>query len=230
MTHEVRLFQTVLDRVLARRGRRNLYENIDPKKTALVVIDLQNCWLLPGQPAYLPAARDIVDGVNRIANTLRGCGGTVAWVQMNGSEQVAQEWPRLRDFFSRQDLFAAWSEALTPGAVGYELWSGLDVAASDIVVEKRRYSAFIQGSSDLKTRLDARGIDTLLIAGTATNVCCESSARDAQMLNYKVVMLSDANACRSDEEHNAALSNVLVMFGDVRPVDEVIADIERSRG
>jgi ureidoacrylate peracid hydrolase len=53
-------------------------------------------------------------------------------------------------------------------------------------------------SSDIDAQLRSRGIDTLLIAGTATNVCCESTARDAMMLDYRVIMLSDANA--TDEE------------------------------
>ena len=58
----------------------------------------------------------------------------------------------------------------------------------------------------------ARGIDTLIIVGTATNVCCESTARDAMMLNYKVFFVSDANACRTDEEHNATLAILMIMW------------------
>jgi len=70
--------------------------------------------------------------------------------------------------------------------------------------------------------LKARGIDTLIIVGTATNVCCESTARDGMMLNYKVFFVSDANACRTDEEHNATLAILLIMFADVRSTDEMI--------
>ncbi len=73
-----------------------------------------------------------------------------------------------------------------------------------------------------------RGIDTLLITGTATNVCCESSARDAMMLNFKVVMVSDGLATHNDEEHNATLSNFYGLFGDVQTMDEAIA-IARPR-
>ncbi|MGB8057805.1 MAG: isochorismatase family protein, partial [Pseudolabrys sp.] len=57
--------------------------------------------------------------------------------------------------------------------------------------------------------------ETLLITGTVTNVCCESTARDAMMLDYRVVMLSDGNASLTDEEHTASLNNFLVFFGDV---------------
>ena len=73
-----------------------------------------------------------------------------------------------------------------------------------------------------------RGIDALLITGTATNVCCESSARDAMMLNFKVVMVSDALATHTDQEHNATLSAFYGQFGDVQTLDEVVASLKRG--
>jgi len=84
------------------------------------------------------------------------------------------------------------------------------------------YSAFIAGSSDIDVQLKSRGIETVLIAGTATNVCCESSARDAMMLDYRVIMLADANATWTDEEHAATLNNFMLFFGDVMTADEAI--------
>ena len=56
-----------------------------------------------------------------------------------------------------------------------------------------------------------------------TNVCCESTARDAMMLDYRVVMLSDGNASLTDEEHAASLNNFLIFFGDVMTADEAVA-------
>ncbi len=67
------------------------------------------------------------------------------------------------------------------------------------------------------------GLDTLLIAGTKTNVCCESTARDAMMLDFGVVMVSDATAALSDDEHRATLETMIQQFGDVLAVDEVLA-------
>ncbi len=99
----------------------------------------------------------------------------------------------------------------------------MNVAAEDEIVVKTRFSAFIQGSSDIDAGLGARGIDTLLITGTVTNVCCESTARDAAMLNYKVIMVADANAARSDDDHNATLNNLFNIFADVRTTDAAIA-------
>jgi ureidoacrylate peracid hydrolase len=86
-------------------------------------------------------------------------------------------------------------------------------------VLKTRFSAFIQGSSPIDELLRQLGVDTIVVAGTLTNRCCESSARDAMMLGYKVVFVEDANAAVSDEEHVAALINVATAFGDVRTTD-----------
>ena len=73
--------------------------------------------------------------------------------------------------------------------------------------------------------LQARGIDTLIISGTATQVCCESTARDAMMMNYKVFFIADANATFTDEEHNATLSAMAHGFCDVIDTDTMIATI-----
>jgi ureidoacrylate peracid hydrolase len=100
---------------------------------------------------------------------------------------------------------------------------------ADWLVKKNFYSAFIQGSSDLHDRLQAQGIDTVLIAGTATNVCCESTARDSMMLNYRTVMVSDACSAMSVQEHESCLSNFLFNFGDVQTTDEVLSRLAATR-
>ena len=93
----------------------------------------------------------------------------------------------------------------------------------DQLVSNRRVSALIQGSGDLGQRGEKAGIDTLIITGTATNICCESTARDAFMLSYRTMVLSDANATVSDEAHNASLNALFTRFADVFTTDEVTA-------
>ena len=73
------------------------------------------------------------------------------------------------------------------------------------------------------------GIDTILIAGTKTNVCCELTARDAMMLDFKVVMVEDCCAALSDEEHRGALENIIQQFGDVMTADEVLARLRQFK-
>jgi ureidoacrylate peracid hydrolase len=69
-----------------------------------------------------------------------------------------------------------------------------------------------------------------LITGTVTNVCCESTARDAMMNNFKTVMIEDGNAAVTDEDHNSALCNFYLTFGDVMTTDFAIGCLERNAG
>ena len=216
--HKVSIPESVIAQVKAQRGKLNRYDNLVGPKTALVVIDLQNAFMLPGMPVEVPTAREIVPNVNKLGAAIRGAGGKVVWVKMN-LEGQSEAW---RVFFDGDPRQATLSE-LTPGARGFELYADLDVRPEDTIVVKNRYSAFIQGASDIDRQLRSAGIDTVIIVGTLTNVCCESSARDAMMLNYRVVFVSDANAALSDAEHNATLASIIRVFGDVVTTNEVTA-------
>jgi nicotinamidase-related amidase len=89
-------------------------------------------------------------------------------------------------------------------------------------------SAFFPGKCDLPQVLEPLGIDTLLIAGAVTNICCESSARDAVELGYKVVMASDALHGQSHGLHEATLATFYRIFGDVRPSSEIMELLAHS--
>ena len=104
----------------------------------------------------------------------------------------------------------------------WQFWDTVAPRPSDMVVDKTRFGAFVPGSSELHEILQARGIDTLIITGTATNVCCESTARDAMQMNYKVIFIADGNAALSDAEHNATLNNMVTLFADVMTTREVV--------
>jgi ureidoacrylate peracid hydrolase len=216
--HKIAIPETIVDQIKAQRGRLNRYDRLVGPNTALVVIDLQNAFMLPGMPVEVPAAREIVPNVNKLAAATRAAGGKVVWVKMN-LEGQSDAW---RVFFDGDPRKETLSE-LTPGARGFDLYADLDVRPEDMIVVKRRYSAFIQGSSDIDRRLRDAGVDTVIIVGTLTNVCCESSARDAMMLNYRLLFVADANAALTDAEHNATLGSILRVFGDVATTSEAIA-------
>jgi ureidoacrylate peracid hydrolase len=222
--HKIAIADTIIAQVKAQRGKLNRYDHLVGAKTALVVIDLQNVFMLPGMPVEVPAAREIVPNVNKLAAATRQAGGKVVWVKMCLEGQT-EAWSVFFDGDTRRGTLAE----LTPGAHGFELHADLDVRPQDAVVVKRRYSAFIQGSSDIDRHLREARIDTVVIVGTLTNVCCESSARDAMMLNYRVVFVSDANAALSDADHNASLGTILRVFGDVATTNEVIALLSAKR-
>ncbi len=213
----------VKTRVIERRGRAHVFHDMAPQRTAMVVVDLQNGFMMDGVAhSLIPQARDIVPNVNRLAAALREAGGTVVWVRTAATEETFKSWSVAYDKLSSPARKQKRIESLTPGSKGHEFWPACDVEPSDAIVDKTRFSAFIQGSSTIEATLRGRGIDTVLIGGTATNVCCESSARDASMRNFQTVMVSDALAASSDEEHNAALMSFWLYFGDVMTTDEAI--------
>lgn len=216
--HEFEMPQWATDRVLARQGKRLVHEDVDARRTALVVIDMQNHFLAPGAGGETPPARAIVPAVNRLASSLRDAGGVVVWVRTLFTEAALLTIPHFHSTLLTPDRFAARSAALAEDADGSALWPALDVRDGDLIVRKTRYSAFIQGASDLDAILRAKGIEAVLIAGTMTNACCESSARDAMMLNYRTTMVHDACASLRDDEHAAALINFYLFFGDVTDV------------
>ena len=228
--HEIKIAQWAIDRTLERRGRLHVHEDLDPRKTALIVVDMQNGFLVEEEAAaYIPVAVEIVPNVNRLAAAVRRTGGKVFWIKqtVDADSAVAwSEWLAMMTPATRHNLVAN----LAPGSRGHQLHSGLEVKPEDEMVQKYRFSAFVQGASDLPQRLRAQGYDTVLIAGTVTNVCCESSARDAMMLNFKTVMVSDANAARTDEEHNATLSTFYAIFGDVMDTNYLIERLQAGAG
>jgi ureidoacrylate peracid hydrolase len=222
--HDVAIRPEIIERVMARRGRLHLFDSLAPEKTALVVIDMQNTFLRPGAPVEVPKGREIVANLNRLTARLRDIGVPVIWVtHANSRDGEKSDWPSFFDVFVAAELRLKTIDGLEPGADGQQVWHELEVADSDIQIFKNRYSALIQGSSSLESLLRERGIDTILIACTKTNVCCESTARDAMMLDFNTVMLSDCCAALSDEEHRATLEIMIQQFADVMTADEVLA-------
>jgi ureidoacrylate peracid hydrolase len=223
--HRIDIPRYITERVTRARGKLHAFDTLVGPSTALLVVDLQNCFMLPPYPTEVPLAREIVPAVNRLATATRAAGGAVVWIQMTHTEEDKKSWSVFYDNVSNALNKTEGLKRLGRGTHGQALYDTLDVRPGDLKVEKNRFSAFIQGSSDLDKLLKARGIDTVLVTGTVTNTCCESTARDAMMLNYKTVMVSDANAASTDEEHNATLANILRIFGDVMSTEEVIAQL-----
>jgi ureidoacrylate peracid hydrolase len=227
--HGTGVRQEIVDRVLARRGRYHIYDALDASKTAFVVIDMQNLFCEPGAPAEVPASRGICANVNRMAAELRARGGLVIWVTSattyaNGKS----DWETFVRNFVAAEVQERTIEALRPDGPGERIWHELDVREEDLRIRKNRYSALTPGASILQSVLSSHGIRNVLIGGTKTNICCESTARDAMMLDYGVVMVEDCNAALSDDEHRAALENVIQQFGDVMTVDETVAALDRK--
>lgn len=218
--HNVEIPQYVIDRIMAKRGKLEVFDAFDPSKTALLVIDMQNFYV-----AEVDTCKGIVPNINRLADAVRNKGGKVYWVIMRCAEsaEAPSQWPLYHNYFFTEAKGAKHKNSLTPGDNGYDIYPDLNVNENDEIVEKKRFSPFVEGASDLHRRLQAAGVENLIVTGTATNMCSESTARDAMMLDYKVVMVSDANAARFDEDHLVGLTSFYQSFGDVRKTDAAIS-------
>jgi ureidoacrylate peracid hydrolase len=223
MPHEVKIPDYVIERIMAKRGKLEVFDRFDPAKTAFLVIDMQNFYV-----AEVDTAISIVPNINRLAAVCREKGVPVIWVIMKCAEKegAPSDWPIYHTYFFTEAKGQNHLTKLSPGNPGYEIYPDLEVKPEDRVVTKKRFSPFIQGASDLHDILQGEGIENLIVAGTATNMCSESTARDAMMLDYKVVMVEDANAARYDEDHIAGLTSFYQSFGDVKSTDATIAMLD----
>lgn len=219
--------EAVKARVLRRQGKLHAHDTIAAARAALLVIDMQRYFVDRGDAGDASAARAIVPAINRMALAMRAASGLVVWIQTTAAG-AAETWAQHHRHMLTAERAAKRLAGLAEGSEGYRLVAGLKTFPSDWYVRKIKYSAFIAGSSDLHERLRERLIESVLVCGTATNVCCESTARDAMMLDYRVIMLSDATAAQTPEEHAAALNNLALFFGDVMSVDEAIARLARA--
>ena len=219
MEHPSGIPQKIVNKVVARRGRLHAFESIDPETTALVVIDLDEVSVEADATAQAMIAR-----VNSLAAAVRASGGVVAWV-LSRMDVMPKHFAAILG----ETLATKYVNDGHDGGGGTRLWAGLQTLPGDVRTTKSGASAFFPGKCDLKAQLDARGIDTVLIAGLVTNICCESSARDAAELEYKVILVSDALSGQAHGLHEATLATFYRIFGDVRPSAEVAGLLEAGQ-
>jgi ureidoacrylate peracid hydrolase len=212
MQHPSGIPDKIVRKVVARRGRLHAFESIEATRTALVVIDLDAATVGSGDEC-----QRIVPVVNELASAVRDAGGVVAFVLSRMAVM-----PKHFAAILGVELATKYFNDGQPDGAGTRLWHELKRRDVDLLAVKSGASAFFPGKCDLKEQLDPLGIDTLLIAGAVTNICCESSARDAVELGYKVIMVSDALSGHAHGLHEATLSTFYRIFGDVRPSEEII--------
>jgi ureidoacrylate peracid hydrolase len=227
--HPVGVGEEIARRVLERRGRYHLYDRLVSRRTALVVIDMQNAFCKPGAPVEVPLSRAIVPNINTLAAALRERGGDVVWIVTEIREQRGRtDWENFTNHIIASKVRQRTIEYMAPGAEGTKLWGELKADPGDLFLVKNRYSCLAPGASPLERTLRSRGVDTLLITGTKTNVCCEATARTAFDMDFNVVMVEDGCAALSDREHQAALETIIQQFGDVMTSAEILRCLDAA--
>ncbi|MBZ9566367.1 isochorismatase family protein [Modicisalibacter tunisiensis] len=197
-----------------------------PERTALLVIDMENDFVHPEAPMCVPMATDAVPNIRKLIDKCRESGAAVIYTtHVHGRGRgdmglMSSFWPPIND-----------QEALVDNTPGIEIYPDLEPQDGELVIKKHRYSAFY--NTDLEIQLRNRGIDTLIITGTVTNMCCESTARDAQFRDYKVIFVSDATgtmdhpdlgagAMSAEEVQKATLTSLSFCIAEVASTGDVL--------
>ena len=181
---------------------------------------MQNTFCAVDLPAEVPASRDIVPNINSLTPKLRVLGVPVIWViHANTQHGGKSDWELFYNYFVTGSTRERTLVSNSPNnqAVYSSFRSVIRILLSSRTVIARSFLEHL-----LLSVMGNLGIDHILIAGTKTNVCCESSACDAMMLDFKVTMLSDCCAALSDDEHLASLEVIIQQFGNVMTSTEAL--------
>jgi len=175
-------------------------------KCALLVVDMQNY--------FLPVASPIVDRVLSIVTACRLRNVRILFTR-HGHRDIEKDGGLLLQW---------WGDCILHGTRDWEIMDVLTPSQTDSVIDKNRYSAFF--GTGLDEMLRAEGIEELIITGVMTNCCCETTARDAFMRDYRVFFVSDATAAADEELHLATLKNMAFAFAHVLDTESLCRYLE----
>ena len=195
---------------------------IHPTRTAVINVDMQRCFV-EGTPLAPPAGIELAGRINRLTAACREANVLVVHtrcrLEADGSNLGIV--PELVPPF----IYALY----TAGAGTGEMHDAVTVADGDVIVDKPRYGAFT--GTDLESMLRSRGIDTVVISGIATNICCETTAREASQLDFRVIFLSDGTATQAmngvsaEDLQRATCASLGQVFAEIATIDDLLAKI-----
>lgn len=177
---------------------------------ALLIIDMQNYFVAEDGGMFIPASHEILPNIIKLQQTFRGKNRPVIFTSHSHYS------PEL----DGGNLTWWWDSYCEAGSYGAEIYPDIKPLENERVVHKHRYSAF--EGTDLQIILHSLGITDLVITGVMTNLCCETSARDAFNKDYRVQFVCDAVATANDDMHLATLKNISFGFAPVVTATEVI--------
>jgi biuret amidohydrolase len=198
---------------------------LSPTSTALLNVDMQRCFV-EGSPLASPDGPALLKRINPLIRTCRATGALVVHTRV----WMARDGSNLGVMAEIVPPFIV--ELYTEGSPTAELHPALDVTTEDLIVNKTRYGAF--HGTDLAEQLHRRGIDTLIVSGIATNICCETTAREAAQHDFRVVVLSDGTATKemngvsAHDLQKATLASLGMVFAQIATIDEVVNGLRAS--
>ena len=196
---------------------------IEPDKTAVLVIDMQRAYLDPDAPRPAVGGREAVPKINELTAICRRLKMPIIFIRQASRPDGSDDGLK-RDFRPPGDHELKTVE----GKIGVDFYPELNVAQGDYVVTKIRYSALIPGSSVLERLLHGLGRHSIIVCGAATDVCVAMTTADAMMLDFKVFLISDLTATFTAERQKAALNVIDQHFAKVMTFEEVKEELMRS--
>lgn len=188
---------------------------LNPKKAALLVIDMQNDFLDKKSPAYTENAEYIIPNIQNLIKTARKEKIPIIYTahchadpKIDGG-MTAKWWPEIAE-----------KKVLVAGTKGAKIISELNPLPKEKIIYKHRYSAFY--NTDLEITLRGLGITDLIITGIMTGICCESTARDAFFRDFRVFFVGDATAAGEEELHLNSLKILAYAFAYVTTTNDII--------
>jgi len=190
-------------------SEKRVYDNklqLDPKRTAVLVVDMLNEFLEPGGKMVLAGGEVLYAPIQRLLDTARSVQASVFWLNQT---------LRLSD-----SLFKKRIVHCIAGTWGAQIVDALTQAPDDISVPKRRYSGFFQ--TDLDLHLRERAIETVIVTGVVTNICVRSTIHDAFFLGYEVIVPVECVAATSPAQQESSLYDVETHYGAVTNLDKIL--------
>ncbi|GAM06110.1 cysteine hydrolase family protein [Novosphingobium sp. MBES04] len=209
------------DWAVARGQGLNRFDALEPGATALVVIDMQSAFVGEGEVFGKASSRATIPAINALCSALRTFGAPVIWTRQTVSDRVPLAMPGWQYDLTDPEVARA-VEALRSGSSSHALHPAMDFHEGDVLLDKYRYGAFSCPDGALARALARRGIEMVVLVGTLTNVCVDSTAREANMRGYKVLIAADACSAVTDAEQDAALLNLRLNFADVKSCAQVL--------
>ena len=193
---------------------------LDPRRAALLVIDMQNAFVAEGAAYETPKARAMIPNVERLLEFAREHEMPIVWTRSDHRPPYAgiliNKCPAVRE-----------DQVCWPGHESFDFYSDMPQPEDgEYQVVKHKYDAFHE--TNLDAILRNQDVETVIIVGTATNICCDTTARSAFMRDYQVTFLSDATASFNDNMHDVTLQTMEMLFGRVMSTDEVLTELEEE--
>jgi len=185
---------------------------VDPTRSALVVVDMQNGFCHPDGSLYAPGSEDAIEPVAELVERAHDADLQVVYTRdVHPPEQFEDA--------HYYDEFDRWGEHVVEGSWEAEIVDELPVVDDDHVVVKHTYDAFYQ--TELEGWLDAHNIDTLLFCGTLANVCVFHSAASAGLRDFKPIVVDDALGYIEESHREYAVDHTEFLFGESTTRDAV---------